>query len=123
MVSASSPYQFSYPLDAAARRRANRMNRKCPLMTQSGAPSVPISQRGASPLLVYRGQLGCELLPAAIAADPGVQRANLSVLGMTTVASFDCQSSRINRHVPVHVDVNDFLIRRVAERIKGSPTL
>ena len=43
--------------------------------------------RGASPLLVYRGQLACELLPAAVAADPGIQRAKLSVLGMTTVAT------------------------------------
>src|SRR5215469_344901 len=75
------------------------------------------------PLLAYRGQLACELLPAAIAADPDIQRAKLSPLGTTTVATFDCQSSRINRHVPVQVDVNDFLIGRVAERIEGSPTL
>src|SRR5215471_14395459 len=75
------------------------------------------------PLLVYRGQLACELLPAAIAADPGIQCAKLSALGMTTVATFDCQSSRINRHVPVHVDVNDFIIGRMGERIERSPTL
>src|SRR5262249_62308270 len=75
------------------------------------------------PLLDYRGQLACELLPAAIAADPDSQRAKLSALGMTTVATFDFQSSRINRHVPVHVDVNDFLVGRVGERIEGSPTL
>src|SRR5215510_1393779 len=79
--------------------------------------------KGRVPLLVYRGQLACELLPAAIAADPGIQRAKLSVLGMITVPTFDFQSSRINRHVPVHVDVNDFLIGRVGERIEGSPTL
>src|SRR5262245_42463223 len=77
----------------------------------------------ASALLVYRGQLACELLPAAIAADPSIQRAKLSVLGMITVATVDFQSSRINRHVPVHVEVNDFLLGRVGERIEGSPTL
>src|SRR5262245_34297470 len=80
-------------------------------------------RRGASPLRAYRGQLACELLPAVIAADPDIQRAKLSALGTTTVATFDCQSSRINRHVPVQVDVNDFLLGRVSKRIEGSPTL